>query len=220
MGGASPYSGGHLAGPPPPAPNMMMGGPPPVSAPPPNMMGAPPPPQGMPPPAVAAIAPGAAAHGLEQAKKMQDLLANLVANQGLISNLGAGGPAQNGPNATQGPPPLAPPAAGGLPAPSAYAGSPAPPTPTTGSLPPAVSQLLQQAGAARGSASPISPAYGAETPPTPSSETSPVSAPASASAPAAAPAPAAGGGGSTPAQVQALLAMLVSCPPHNLRTMR
>ncbi|KAG0666361.1 hypothetical protein C6P46_004931 [Rhodotorula mucilaginosa] len=209
MGGASPYAGGHLAGPPPPAaPNMMMmGGPPPVAAPPPpppNMMGAGP--TAAPPPAVAAIAPGAAAHGLEQAKKMQDLLANLVANQGLISNLGgmgAGGPAQSGPNATQGPPPPAPPAAGGPPAPSAYAGSPAPPTPTTGSLPPAVSQLLQQAGAARGSASPISPAYGAETPPTPSSEASPVSAPAAAPAPAAA-----SGGGSTPAQVQALLAML------------
>ncbi|GAA5862750.1 hypothetical protein JCM3774_001908 [Rhodotorula dairenensis] len=202
LGNASPYGGG--GGVPPPPQNRMMGAPP--------------------PPVPAAAVPGAAAHGLEQAKKMQDLLANLVANQGLISNLG-GSQQPAAATSFQGPPPPAPGP------PPVYQGSsastPVPPTISTpthtagaaaagspqmaSSLPPAVSQLLQQAGARGGSASPISPTYGANTPPSPAASASAtVSVPLSATpapAPAATPA-AAPGGGSTPAQVQALLAML------------
>lgn len=227
MGGASPFPGpggpggpGMMGGPPPPGGPAGFGAPPPIAGP--GAPGA--------VPAPPSVAPGAAAHGMEQAKKMQDLLANLVANQGLIANLGNATPNPGGPpppgSSNGGPPPpgaagygppppqngaspLPPFAAGGSPArppmgsPLVHAGGPGAGSPTTAtgsSLPPAVSQLLQQAGGA----SPIAPAYGGGgSPQQPPAQNPAPTAPATG---AEAPTP----GSSAPAQVQALLAMLVS----------
>ncbi|KAL7336554.1 hypothetical protein BJY59DRAFT_597029 [Rhodotorula toruloides] len=154
VGGAPPPP--HAQHPPPHAPY------PPYSAPP---MHAPPPPAPAP-------TPPAAFHGVEQAKRMQDLLASLVQNQALIANASSAAPPPHPP-----PPPAHP---------SGY--SPVPPTigsPMYGqpqsSVPPGLAGLMGP--------------NSSSTPPYPSNAPPPAAvAPAST--------------GATPAQVQALLAML------------
>ncbi|GAA6046793.1 hypothetical protein JCM3770_005646 [Rhodotorula araucariae] len=199
-----------------------------------------------------------AGHGVEQAKKMQDLLASLVANQGLLHTLPGHGQGQGAPPQPQQPAPLnlgypsyapAPPAAPAAqspqlnlgypsyaPAPPALAPQPQPqagasPLPPalgsplgagagggSNSLPAAVSSLLAQAAGggpapAHGPApqqqyggySPLPPAGGATSQPQPQPHLQTASASAPPPPPVNGQAQAAG---STPAQVQALLALL------------
>ncbi|BGP27601.1 RNA recognition motif domain containing protein [Rhodotorula toruloides] len=158
--------GGRVGGPAPPPPHAQHHPPhapyPPYSAP--------------PPPALAPVPPPpAASHGVEQAKRMQDLLASLVQNQGMLN--GASGASQP------------------LPPPAAYASGYSPVPPAIGSpmygqqqqpqssVPPVVAGLM-------GAAAPSS-----STPPYPPTAPPPATAPPAST-------------GATPAQVQALLAML------------
>ncbi|BGP43359.1 hypothetical protein JCM10449v2_007391 [Rhodotorula kratochvilovae] len=192
--------------------------------------------------------PAAAPHGVEQAKKMQDLLASLVANQGLLNTLpGQGGappqqqpygapPAAQQPALNLGYPSYAPGAPAAPAAPALTLGypsyAPQPPAPAGASpLPPAVgSPLGAGSGAGGGNSLPaavtslLAQAAGAPAPaPAPAQQQQhggypPLPAPAGGATPQPHAQAQPNGqpqqqqppqaGGSTPAQVQALLALL------------
>lgn len=197
--------------------------------------GAPPPPPPQGPQGAPPQAPGAASHGVEQAKKMQDLLASLVSNQGLVASLAGGAQQQPYGGAPPAPAPAVVPGAPalnlGYPSyvPAASSAPPAPaPAPPVGAagmspLPPAIGSPLGAAGLPAAVTSLLAQAAG-QAPPPPQQQQQqyggysplppaagagapPPQPPAAAAAPAQGQAP--GAEASAPAQVQALLALLV-----------